>query len=439
MNPLLRNLPSVEELAARLEPRVGRISRSLIVSEARRVLDTVRKDLVEGKRTGIPDVELLAESALAELIGPSIARVINATGVILHTNLGRAPLQETRGITGYSNLEYDLEQGRRGRRDVHVSGLLERLLGAPAIGVNNNAAAVYLALKEVADGGEVIVSRGELIEIGDGFRIPDIMRASGAVLREIGTTNRTRLEDYREALTPRTRLVLRVHQSNFRISGFTARPALKDLAALAHSASVPLYEDLGSGCLADLRDYGIDEPLAAGSLRAGADLISFSGDKLMGGPQAGILAGNPELINRLRRNPMYRALRLDKLVLQALEHTLRDTLLEQWDRIPALRMIRMSAGKIRQRAMGMLEVIRGELWEGRSLVGGGSTPQQSLATWLIALEDRHPVELEAKLRRGQPPVVARIERDRVVIDLRTVLPEEEPKLVHAIRAAMSGG
>ncbi len=436
MNDQLRNLPSVEELAGRLEGRAGRIPRSVIVAEVRRVLDAVRRDVLAGRASSVPDVELLAESALAGVIGPSLERVINATGVILHTNLGRAPLAGLRGMTGYSNLEYDLEQGRRGKRDVHIGGLLERLLGAPAIAVNNNAAAVYLALKEVAGDGEVIVSRGELIEIGDGFRIPEIMQASGALLREVGTTNRTRLEDYEAAVTSRTRMVLRVHRSNFRMSGFTERPKLNELAGFARSAGVPLFEDLGSGCLTDLRAFGIDEPLAAESLRAGADLISFSGDKLLGGPQAGILAGNPELIGRLRKNPMYRALRLDKLVLQALECTLRDVLLERWDRVPALRMIRMTAEEIRRRALRVLESVRGELWEGRSLVGGGATPDQSLATWLIALDSTRAVELEEKLRRGQPPVVARIERERVVIDLRTVLAEEEGKLVHAVRAGM---
>lgn len=436
MNEQLRNLPSVEELTRRLEPRAGRIPRPLIVAEVRRVLEAVRKDLVERPQGGVPDMEILAEAALAELIGPSLERVINATGVILHTNLGRAPLAGPRGLTGYSNLEYDLKQGRRGGRDVHAGALLERLLGAAAIAVNNNAAAVYLALRALAAGGEVLVSRGELIEIGDGFRIPDIMRASGAILREVGTTNRTRLEDYREAFTPATRLVLRVHQSNFRMSGFTARPALSELAALARGAGVPLYEDLGSGSVTDLRQFGISDPLAPESLRSGADLISFSGDKLMGGPQAGILAGKAELIARLRKDPMYRALRLDKLVLQALESTLRELLLEHWDQIPTLRMIRMAAEAIRQRALRLLEAVPGELWEGRSLVGGGSAPDQSLDTWLVALDSTSARELEQRLRLGQPPVVARIERDRVVIDLRTVLPDEEAKLAYAIQEAM---
>src|SRR6185369_4394806 len=246
--------------------------------------------------------------------------------------------------------------------------------GRPAIVVNNNAAAVYLALHELADGFEVIVSRGELIEIGDGFRIPEIMRRSGAILREVGTTNRTHIDDYREAITERTRLLLRVHPSNFRIEGFTARPSLKELAELGAAKGVPVYEDLGSGCLLDLRHYGIDEPLVADSFRDGADLVSFSGDKLLGGPQAGILAGKLEIVQRLRRNPMFRALRVDKTICQILEGTLRNVLLEKWDQVPALRMIRMDAGQILARAEALLPLLTGtpaRIVEGFSVIGGG--------------------------------------------------------------------
>ena len=244
---------------------------------------------------------------------------------------------------GYSNLEYDLAAGRRGKRDVHTASLLERLIGAPGIAVNNNAAAVFLALNELAAGGEAIVSRGELIEIGDGFRIPDIMARSGAILREVGTTNRTRIDDYRDAITDRTRLLLRVHPSNFRISGFTARPELRELAALGRERGIPVYEDLGSGCLVDLRAFGIDEPLVSESLAAGVDLVSFSGDKLLGGPQAGILAGRAELVARLRRNPLFRALRLDKLIYQALEDHAAQPAAGTLGRSPALAMIRRAA------------------------------------------------------------------------------------------------
>jgi len=433
----LRNLPSVDEVLSRLNRALERYPRRVVVGEIRRVLEEARARI----RAGHPapaDIERRVERGLERLDSPSLRRVINATGVVLHTNLGRAPLAPFIPIAGYSNLEYDLEAGRRGKRDVHAAALLERLLGRPAIAVNNNAAAVYLALRELAAGGEVIVSRGELIEIGDGFRIPEIMAQSGAVLREVGTTNRTTVEDYRAAVTERTRLLLRVHPSNFRIVGFTARPALEELAALGRERGIPVYEDLGSGCMADLSGAGLDEPLAAASLAAGADLVSFSGDKLLGGPQAGILAGRPDLVERLRRNPMYRALRLDKLIYQALARTLADLLFERWDRIPALRMIRLSAAEIRERAqrlLASLEGVRAELTPGRSVVGGGSTPEQSLETWLIAISPARAAEMERRLRAADPPVIARVEQDRVLLDLRTVFPEEEAELAAAVRSA----
>ncbi len=282
-------------------------------------------------------------------------RLINATGVVLHTNLGRAPLGDfpAGAAGGYSNLEYDVAAGRRGNRDTHTSGLLEALLGVPGIAVNNNAAATWLALNELGAGGEAIVSRGELIEIGDGFRIPDIMARSGATLREVGTTNRTNLEDYRAAINERTRLIMIVHPSNFRIEGFTGKPARRELAALARQANIPLYDDLGSGCLADLAPWGVSEPRVSESIADGVSLVSFSGDKLLGGPQAGILAGDPVIVQRLRRNPMFRALRLDKLIVGMLESTLRNTLLERWRLIPALRMISLTAEAIHSRAQAM--------------------------------------------------------------------------------------
>jgi L-seryl-tRNA(Ser) seleniumtransferase len=318
--------------------------------------------------------------------------------------------------------------------------LLERLLGTAAIAVNNNAAAVFLALNELAQGGEVVVSRGELIEIGDGFRIPDIMARSGAILREVGATNRTHIDDYRAAINERTRLLLRVHPSNFSVSGFTSRVDLSELVALGRERGLPVYEDLGSGCIADLRPFGIDEPLVSASLKAGADLVSFSGDKLLGGPQAGLLAGKPEIVARLRRNPLFRALRLDKLIYQALGETLRHLLLEEWDDIPALAMIRQSAAAVRARSEALVRRVPGlkaEVIEGRSLVGGGATPEQPLPTWLIALAGPNPAGLEKRLRQSDPPVIARIENDRVVLDLRTVLREEEEELAKALKQALS--
>jgi L-seryl-tRNA(Ser) seleniumtransferase len=365
---------------------------------------------------------------MALLTCPSLRHVINATGVILHTNLGRAPLAAFQPIAGYSNLEYDLTTGRRGKRDIHAGRLLEAILGKPAIVVNNNAAALFLVLNELAAGGEAIVSRGELIEIGDGFRIPEIMRRSGTVLREVGTTNRTHIADYRDAIDERTRLLLRVHPSNFKMTGFTARPDLTELVSLGNKHGIPVYEDLGSGCLVDLREFGIDEPLAQDSLATGVSLISFSGDKLLGGPQAGIIAGDADIIKRVRRNPLFRALRQDKLLTQAMEPALRHILLGELDAIPALRMIRMSAEDIKKRADRLAGRIPGAFVEqGESLVGGGSTPDLKLPTWLVVVNT-----CERRLRANNPPIVARVEHDRVLLDLRTVFPEEEDAVVQAL-------
>jgi L-seryl-tRNA(Ser) seleniumtransferase len=430
---VLRHLPAVHEILEGLGPALRRFPRALVVSEVRRALNEARSAIRSGQPNGAA-VEGRVEQALARLEQPSLRRVINATGVVLHTNLGRAPLGPFTPLSGYSNLEFDLKTGRRGKRDVHAGTLLERLLGAPAIAVNNNAAAIYLALNELASGGEIIISRGELIEIGDGFRIPEIMQRAGAILREVGTTNRTRIDDYRTAINERTRLLLRVHPSNFRIQGFTSRPELEEIVSLGRERRIPVYEDLGSGCIADLRSYGIDEPRVTDSLGAGVDLLSFSGDKLLGGPQAGILAGKPELVTRLRRNPMFRALRLDKIIYQALETTLRALLLEDWDAIPALGMIRQTADQVRARAEALLArySIRAELVPGKSVIGGGATPEQSIPTWLIGICCDDLTAAEKRLRENTPPVIARIEHDRLVLDLRTVFAEEEAQLATAL-------
>jgi L-seryl-tRNA(Ser) seleniumtransferase len=436
----LRQLPAVDQVFGALGHLEGRFPRALIVEEVRRVLEKTREEIRAGRHANSVSIDKRVERNLARLEAPSLRRVINATGVVLHTNLGRAPLAPFEPLTGYSNLEYDLAAGRRGKRDVHTAELIERLTGAPGIAVNNNAAAIYLALNELAAGFEVVVSRGELIEIGDGFRIPEIMQRSGAVLREVGTTNRTHVDDYRQAINERTRLLLRVHPSNFRIEGFTARPELGELAALAKERGVPLYEDLGSGCVADLRAFGLEEPLVADSIRAGVNLVSFSGDKLLGGPQAGILAGDAALIARLRRNPMFRALRLDKLIYQAIETTLRHLVLERWDQIPALRMISQSSEELRGRAermLGRLDGVRAEVIEGRSVIGGGSTPGQPLQSWLIAIDSANIVEAERRCRLSDPPVVARIEEGRLLFDLRTVFAKEEDELARVICAACS--
>ncbi len=428
-----RELPSVNEVLEALRDLAPRFPHELMANEAREAVAAAREDLRAGKPMRDPAGE--ARAALEALERPSLRRVINATGVILHTNLGRAPLGGVRDARGYSNLEYDLESGKRGKRDVHVEGLLRKILGVPGIAVNNNAAAVYLALKELAEGGEAIVSRGELIEIGDGFRIPDIMASSGAVLREVGTTNRTSLADYRTAINERTRLLMIVHPSNFRIEGFTAKPSRRELAALARESGIPLYEDLGSGCLANLAPYGISEPRVQESIADGVNLVSFSGDKLLGGPQAGILAGDESLVTRLRRNPMFRALRLDKMIIGALEDTLRNSLLARWDLVPAIGMIAQTADQIRERAGRIAaQLSNARVIDGRSVTGGGSTPEQTLPTALIVIGTTSAVAAERELRARPLPVIARIEQDQLLIDLRTVTPEEEAELIAALQA-----
>ncbi len=456
-NPL-RGVPSVDELLGRpaIVEASQKAERTLVTSVIREVLAEERRSLKE--EPGAVDIAKLEGRILAGIekaLTPSLRRVINATGVILHTNLGRAPLSaavlgHVVAISGrYSNLEYDLPSRGRGKRDVHTAHLLADSVGAEsAIVVNNNAAAVFLVLNALASGGEVVVSRGELIEIGDGFRIPDIMAASGAVLREVGTTNRTRIADYERAINERTRLLLRVHPSNFRITGFTARPSLHEIVDLGRRSKIPVYEDLGSGCVADLAAAGINEPVARESFIAGVGVVSFSGDKLLGGPQAGIIAGRKEIVERIRRNPLFRALRVDKLTIAALEMTLQAYRRGALDEIPALRMIRMSAEEISRRARALAEKLRAalpmdveiEIIEGKSVIGGGSTPDQSLPTHLIAVKSRRRSTEEIELRLREPaggiPIIARIEEDRLVFDLRTVFADEEAALASSLFAAL---
>jgi L-seryl-tRNA(Ser) seleniumtransferase len=436
---LFRDLPSVDQVLRNLE-QVNGLPREFVVEQIRAVIEERRAALVAGQGSQTTSVERAVQLRLEALTTPSLRHIINATGVVLHTNLGRAPLPSFESIEGYSNLEYDLASGRRGKRDSHIAPLLEALLGKPGMVVNNNAAAVYLVLNELAAGSEVIVSRGELIEIGDGFRIPDIMARSGAILREVGTTNRTRIEDYQAAITDQTRLILRVHPSNFRMSGFSARPELSTLCDLARERELMLYEDLGSGCFADLRPLGIDEPRPVDGLRAGANIVSFSGDKLLGGPQAGIIAGDEPLIQRIRRNPMYRAFRVDKLILRSLETTLQRVLRHDWHAIPALQMIFAPLAELRERAERIAAQLSGwrfELRESESAIGGGSTPDQTLRSWTIELVVDNVPEFEKRLRSVNPPVICRIQRDRIVLDMRTIFGDEERPLIDALLAAAS--
>jgi L-seryl-tRNA(Ser) seleniumtransferase len=460
---LLRQIPSVDELLTqpRLAALATKVERSLVVEIARAVLADLRAR-ISGEANfaafalGGKSIEEVIAAQVERLLARSLQPMINATGVILHTNLGRAPLPESvvdefrRTATQYTNLEYDLEAGARGKRDVHTAELLKRLTGAElAIVVNNCAAAVLVTLAALARGGEVIVSRGELIEIGDGFRIPEIMEQSGAILREVGTTNRTRLADYENAIDEKSRVLLRVHPSNFTVTGFTDKPSLEELVALSQRSGIPLVEDLGSGCLIDLAENGIAEPTVRRSIEAGVGIVMFSGDKLLGGPQAGIIAGKKELIERVRRHPLFRALRVDKLTIAALEATLGAYLRSAWDEIPAIRMIRTTMTELKRRAENFLRELRAELpldeveleiVDGESLAGGGSTPSQSLPTKIIRIASARysATKLEQRLRRGPSgiSVIARVEDERLLLDLRTVFPEQEPLLIKTLAAAL---
>src|SRR5581483_6613607 len=382
------------------------------------------------------DLAVRLREALAAARRPALRRVLNATGVLVHTNLGRAPLPSSAleraldAARGYSNLELDLASGRRGSRQDHVSALLGRLTGSEAaLVVNNNAAALLLALAALADGREVLVSRGELIEIGDGFRIPDVLERSGARLVEVGTTNRTRAADYEHAIGSETALLLRVHQSNFRVVGFEERATLRELAGVARRHELPLLDDLGSGALVDLAD----EPTARGALAEGADLVCFSGDKLLGGPQAGIVLGRRELVERLRRHPLHRAVRIDKLTLAALEGTLLLYLdpARALQEVPVLRMLHEDAGTIRARAERLARLVEGEVEETVARVGGGALPLAELPSFACALDE----SLAAPLRTGEPAVVGIVRDGRLLLDCRTLADDELDDVSAAVRTA----
>ena len=421
----LRDLPSVDELA--------RASRDpLAVDAARAVLARAREEIRAGSDPG--DLVARLEGELQRVRRPVLRRVLNATGVIVHTNLGRAPLpaaalERVADAAAYSNLEYDLAEGARGSRQDHVAAILRRLTGAEAASVvNNNAGALLLALAALAEGRDVLVSRGELIEIGDGFRIPDVLARSGARLVEVGTTNRTRAADYDRAAGPGTALVLRVHQSNFRVVGFTEQPALRELAAVARRHELPLVDDLGAGALVDLAD----EPTVRASLGAGADLVCFSGDKLLGGPQAGIVAGRADLVERLRRHPLHRALRIDKLSLAALEGTLLLYLEPEraLAEVPVLRMLHEGAPTVRARAEQLAAAVGGEVEETVARVGGGALPLAELASFACAVEE----SLASRLRLHEPPVVGIVRDGRLLLDCRTLTDAEAETVAAAVAA-----
>jgi L-seryl-tRNA(Ser) seleniumtransferase len=466
---LYRKLPAVDELLRDpgLVALVSEEGQAAVADACRLLLDRLRVEISAGRldATGVElalsGVATAIERQLRENLRHSLRPVINATGVILHTNLGRASIsasaldhiRETAGT--YSNLEFDLESGGRGKRDVHVDRLFRKLLaesaelrsagqpgaavptqaGIATIVVNNNAAAVLLALNTLADGGEVIISRGELVEIGGSFRIPDVMGKSGAILREVGTTNRTRAADYERAINERTKLLLRVHRSNFEITGFTEQPSVAELVALAQKHKLPLMEDLGSGALFDLRQVGVNnEPGVLDSLRAGVHVVTYSGDKLLGGPQAGLISGREDLVKKMRGNSLFRALRVDKLTYAALEATLLAYVKRDYEAIPTLRMMNISKAEIARRAeiliAGIDQNFCAELLGGQSLLGGGSAPSAVLPTTLIALTCKNlsADEFAARFRGSDPAVIARVEEGRVLLDLRTVFPEQDRAL-----------
>src|SRR5438270_2889987 len=491
---LFRELPAIDELLR--EPEISQLSaeegQSATTDACREVLARLRDEISAGHldaerlRLALTGIHAAIRDELSRSLGYSLKAVINATGVVLHTNLGRAPLARSaiehirETADAYSNLEFDIESGDRGKRDVHVDRLFRKLLsrehaaaeltkraGASVpsefaegggtgvlaraaasvistIVVNNNAAAVLLALNTLAEGGEVIVSRGELVEIGGSFRVPDVMAKSGATLREVGTTNRTRVADYESAINERTRALLRVHRSNFEITGFTERPALADLAKLARARNIPLLEDLGSGAIVDLRTFGISgEPNVLDSLHAAVDVVTYSGDKLLGGPQSGLLSGRADLITRMRKNSLFRALRVDKLTYAALAATLLAYVKHDHAAIPALRMMRLTKQEIAARAEALVQKLRStapkwelEIIDGESVVGGGAAPSAVLPTRLIAMSLPGSTTdwLSARLRRCDPPIVARVEDGRVLLDLRTVFPEQDRAIADAVQS-----
>jgi len=463
---VLRKIPSVDEILSRAEiaDLLKVYPRTVVVEAVRKGLGQLREELLHKKDLSDFEDTLFSFERLFPLfqkeidlqVKPRLRRVINATGVVIHTNLGRSPLhpsalQHIIDISKtYSNLEYDLHLGERGNRYSHVEEILCRLSGAEsALVVNNNAGAVLLALNTMAEGKEVIVSRGELVEIGGAFRIPDVMKRSGALLKEVGTTNRTHLSDYQEAIGSQTALLLKVHTSNFRVMGFTSSVPVQDLVQLGKQYDIPVMEDLGSGCLLDLSQYGLEkEPTVPEVIGTGVDIVAFSGDKLMGGPQAGIILGKKSFLDLMKVNPLTRALRIDKLTLAALESTLLLYLDEKraLREIPTLQMLSLDTNKLKRRGRRLLKRLAGKIEKGTELtlkedvsqVGGGSLPLQELPTIVVTIKPAgfSVNALEENLRKGDPPIISRISKDELILDMRTVFDEEIPLLVAGLEKAL---
>lgn len=452
---LLRQIPKVDELMK--QPLLLALCESVpsqtVTQAVRQVLEDLRKDILSGKIEEMPSVEALCAGIVSDAnrqAEPSLKKVINATGIILHTNLGRACISARAAAAAqevaqsYSTLEYNLQAGRRGTRYSHVESLLCKLTGAEsALVVNNNAAAVLLILSDMAQGGQIITSRGELVEIGGSFRVPDIMEACGAELKEVGTTNKTHLWDYDRAITEKTRALMKVHTSNYRIVGFSETPTLPELAELAHSRGLPVIEDLGSGCLVDLQQFGIyGEPTVQDSVRAGVDVVSFSGDKLLGGPQAGIIVGKKAIVDKLKKHPLTRAMRVDKMTLAALEATLRSYEIGAYNEIPTIAMLAVTQDQLRAKAdalCGLMTAagIAAEVVPTEGQVGGGSVPTQMLKSFAVAVQPAgvNLDQLEANLRMGRPAIVGRINHDRFLLDVRTLKESDYADIVKAVGEA----
>lgn len=447
----LRHLPSVDKLLnlPQVIQLIDRYGRARVLTAIQEGLSEIRANPDRYSQDDVRDKLIQRTTAkLEQQAKPSLVRVINASGVILHTNLGRAPLSQStieairQAATSYSNLEFDLESGRRGSRTVHARDLLCRITGAEdALVVNNNAGAVLLALSALAKRRAVVISRSQLVEIGGGFRIPDVMKQSGARLVEVGTTNRTRLDDYKEALEQGAALVMRAHTSNFKLIGFTQQPELAELVELAHQYGVPFLDDLGSGSLLDTAAYGLShEPMVQDSLAAGVDLVCFSGDKLLGGPQAGIILGRADLVAKLKRHPLARAIRADKLCLSGLTATLQHYLKGDAERsIPVWRMIAARPEEIRARAENwQRQLDTGEVLPAQSTVGGGSLPEETLPTFVLALNLPRADQLAALLRKADTPVISRVQGGQLLLDPRTVLEDDEDRLISTLKNLLAG-